>query len=476
MAVTPKSLSLIESQSAALTKLSGSFLKDFELKRLLTTCKQFKEQLTNPLIDRKKAKELLGHVLKADPKMAKEVLLQHKDKSESGSIVLIRVKQGKEEYVQKSKEIMHPGNFWYSYIPQEIICKRKWTNISSLEAAALSGDNFLVKDLLEFVPENQYKEALRQLIGVRDRDENAENGKYLSAFSALRNAYKDYIDLNNTNDLTVAENWNKWGRKGDELWEKLGEAQKKLPTFALQVYCDPKTPFHPIPDFTREPVRSCQMYGVCQSGELDLSSIGFGAGGYGTGYALYRAWGSGGVGMSGKTKNEFPCERTHMWCAPIDSLAIDKLYEVISSGLNQIINSLSITRLIPSTFQTGFGSGRAVASSATYQSLSLGGVGSSVVQRNDEDRDITMASGAQEQKVAKELEDSDLTPGSSGAGASSFSPPVVAPVVFSTRKRNADTAELDSIDTTSAKRARVEKTPAAVTDKGAKPGAAFKAL
>lgn len=147
------------------------------------------------------------------------------------------------------------------------------SNESPLEGAALSGDFHAVDLLISFLPKKQREEAGKQLLELRKRPD------YLSRFFAVYNAYNEFFahrlvdeqakkvekvrkadetreakkvgetketaDARKAGEVRAAEMRNLWGR--------LGDAQAKLPTFGLQVYCTRPWPFDP--DANKEPKR-----------------------------------------------------------------------------------------------------------------------------------------------------------------------------------------------------------------------------
>ena len=160
------------------------------------------------------AHELLQYVLDANPeavkaffernKKEKEEKTEKAEKSDKKCPVLTRT-CGREEYISLQKiDNEHQKVDENSRIVRDkktgklvkIVCKRKWGHISPLEAAALSGDNFLVNILLEQVPPHLKREAALQLRGVLNRTGYAENGGYLAPYKALIKAYEEYTPTN----------------------------------------------------------------------------------------------------------------------------------------------------------------------------------------------------------------------------------------------------------------------------------------
>ena len=252
-----------------LAENAGSFMTAQDLGRASTACSDTKKLFETSLAE-KREEELLKHVLKANPKKVKEILASihcGKETKEVKECIVLKRKQGKEEY------------FSNSY--QKMICIREWQSISPLEAAAWAGDNFLVQELLKHVPKELYPEAAKQLQAIRDRKDTEENGGYLAPFTALLKAYKEYTDRYNApldaqDDLKTL----------NELWlTRIGACQRRLSAYGLQEFCDKKLQ-NPIPEFKKEPERTCIL---CDNSEVDLDSCG-------SIYSLYKGWGEKCVG------------------------------------------------------------------------------------------------------------------------------------------------------------------------------------
>ncbi len=191
------------------------------------------------------------------------------------------------------------------------------SNLSSLEAAALSGDFHLVNIFRDALPDNLKRQAGLQV------DTILSNSNFLSAFKAVLDAYQKFLQEVDTQSKAKEPDW----KTAYELWEHLGDAQKKLSTFGLQVFCNP-VPHDPLPDFALEPVRACR-FEVYDDGwkEVDLDLDSFGVG---TDFALYkdavvgvadRCWlVEGGAGL---------------WWSAIDFEAISLLCKVIPEQLGK---------------------------------------------------------------------------------------------------------------------------------------------
>lgn len=251
---TPKSYIL--NQNTTLMKLESRFLDLRSISRQAQTCGTFSEVFKDLLEQAKMAAPLLNLVLNIDEKGKKEILEIIKA---NPKFILYR-SQGRVNY--------------FSSKQNKIVARILISNLSPLEAAALSGDFHLV---------NIFRDALtldqKQIAGLQ-LDEILSRPDFLSAFHALQKAYheylKQYIDLMQTDEAQ---------KKITSLWEHIGEAQKNLSLYGLQVFCNPIR-HKPLPDLTKEPARVCKLY---DDRSLDLDSIGLG-----TECALWKAertWG-----------------------------------------------------------------------------------------------------------------------------------------------------------------------------------------
>jgi hypothetical protein len=300
---------------------TGSFADTKDLSSAYQASKGCQWLFSQALIEKKEKKlaaELLRHVFDANPKAVQEFLAQIPPNLKC--IILI-------------KSCANEG--YYSKKQEKMVCTRTWPEVSPLEAAALTGDNFLVLELLAYmlkrlrhqavdVQTSLRLQAAAQLEAILNRLETAENGDYLAPFKALIKAYQEFIKEYPA--LYAADNW----AKIDELWDFVGEMQQRLSTYGLQEFCDEK-PFSPLPNFKQAPTRSCLLDGEA----LDLDSIG--AGSF---MALYKAGdGAGGVrGVRGVRR----------WCggARLDLAAISRLCEARPLELRNIIKSLREPMLV----------------------------------------------------------------------------------------------------------------------------------
>lgn len=300
MMATPKPPIL--NQSTSLMCLESRFLNLAEMSRQAQVCKPFNEAFKHLLTQAKLAEPLLDHVLNIDEARKKNILEIIKTNPE---FILYRTK-GSVKY--------------FSSKQNKIAIRITMDNVSPLEAAALSGDFHLVNIFRDAFPETLKRVAGLQLSEILSRSD------FLEAFSILKKSYIKYIteyaQLDNANQQDMIS----------LLWEQVGEAQKILSTFNLQVFCN-SFPHEPSIDFTKEPARSCKveiptgMFSGSEIVDLDFDSIGLG-----TQHALWKgvctkAWCGHGMwfyGTSGRPWFE----------ANEDLGAMQLLYEVILKQLN----------------------------------------------------------------------------------------------------------------------------------------------
>lgn len=149
------------------------------------------------------------------------------------------------------------------------VCMGVLGNVSPLEAAVLCGDFHLVRLLLENLPENQNQEAVQQLKRIRRKLESEPNS-FASLIKSLQTAYKSYMSLCRTIEKVYSGYINyDYQNKLNKLLGSIGEKQKVLPWFILQMFCIPLLYNPPSPDLLKEePDRYCRS-------TLDLDSIGF---------------------------------------------------------------------------------------------------------------------------------------------------------------------------------------------------------
>lgn len=320
----PKSKSQLLFLSAALTKKGiGDFLDDDSLWAISKTCRQYRDLFKSSRKARKKATELLHCVLNIDTFRKKRIIeLLSEPQPGTLSIVLMRV-FGREVYWGYKKPSDSYGIL--SSFKIKKICKREWT-ASPLEAAAKMGDNFLVKMFLDKLSQKQKLEALHQLQNIRAQRKIVwEPASYLRGFLELREAYKTFLE-----SFAVIQATNQRWHLIGELWGEIGEAQKNLPNYGLQVL---STPVFPIQDFTKEPKRELEMarfHGIGGEGVLDdCNNRIFSA------LCNISSQNIIIIGLYG-----YPLERVILNECRTDAGAIEKLCEVIPLELDKMIESL----------------------------------------------------------------------------------------------------------------------------------------
>ncbi len=267
--------------------------------------------------DQWRAAELLHYVLNIDEEKKKRILeLINKPSLGSQSFILIKA-QGFVEY-NSSKQ-------------KKVIPRAQFNNVSPLEAAALCGDFFLVQLLSDAVPKNQKHSAGLQLQEIRKRSD------FLAPFPTLVKAYHEYnIHLKKVQRFKGLD-FLTHIQIEKELREQIGESQKKISNYGLQVFCNLVT-HDPLPDFTIEPLRKCIMW---DKSDLDLDSIGIG-----TDSILH--------------KGPNICTTLGRWAGgniQFDPEAIALLYKVIQIKLGDIMDSLlDLTSIQPKKYKASQGS------------------------------------------------------------------------------------------------------------------------
>ena len=260
-----------------------------------------------------KARELLFCVLNtntdANRKQMDELLVESQAAGHQ-SIILTRV-SSQEFYSNAQNQILPRAN-------------RVWTHpISPLEAVFKCGDFHLVRRLLARIPENQKREALVQLQNAKTECAANIPGNYLYDLARLSAAYKEY--LGSYDNLVQTNNSNELNR----LWGCIGEAQKNLSWFLLQVFCNP-SPHDPLPNFNLEPRRDCRLR---DNTTFDLDSIGLSSS-----YALYKGRRVGVEAVATPISLGW-------WGEPVacfDLPAINSLCDVVQRELDQTTVALSM--------------------------------------------------------------------------------------------------------------------------------------
>lgn len=277
-------------------------------------------------LDKAKAKIMLHLVLNSHEENVKKLREMISDSKKSGDLkfqseqivttcsVLIRT-QGQEEF----ESATNPDDGIELGAKQKFV-KRKWESVSPLEAAAWSGDIFLVLDLLKHVPKHLYKEAITQLKNVLT--EKLEHGVFLATIKELVISYEVFNAVFTEEYNKLNKNW----EKIDKVWlEKVGLSLRLLSTYGLQEFCDNRPNANPIPKFNKEPNRTCTV---------DLGLLG-------SKFGLYKGHH---CGWGGYTRAEDPMGGTPLFIG--DMAAMKRLCEVRTLNLENIIKSLENSKLI----------------------------------------------------------------------------------------------------------------------------------
>lgn len=299
--------------STDLLKLESSFLDLKSLSEQAKVCRSLRITSRAQLPFAAAAK-LLDYVLNINDANRKKILdLIHAPIESNKSIILIRADGDVRHFSSKQKK--------------EVIRLRE-KNVSPLEAAALSGDFFLVKILSDALPDDQKPEAGLQLLALKQRQD------YLSAFFNLQKYYHSYIkDPTSLKDYRISP-----------LWEQVGEGHKKLSNFGLQVFSNPVSFESQDLDLTKEPLRSFHFFEEYFDDEepnsffrdigMDLDAIGTG-----TGYALYKV----NLSECQHRTGQYYKSISPIWNPPAksDSKVVDRLCKLIPQQLdNTAVNLL----------------------------------------------------------------------------------------------------------------------------------------
>ena len=258
--VTPPTKTPILKQSSDLIKLQSSFLDNNSVISLANTCHDFRNILSFHVKAIKKtaearAQELLDCVVNIDEERKKRILeLLALPNLSSQSIILIP-SHGKAKSLQK----------WFCSKKREFT-RIEFNDLSALQAAALCGDFFIVNLFIDKIPAHQRYAAGLQLKKIRERKD------YLAPFFALQQAYREYLKGVESHGKGYQYSfWDFLEDKSECLWERVGECQKKLSNFGLQVLSNPILYGH-LPYFsTQEPVRLSLLN---DDEALDLGKIG----------------------------------------------------------------------------------------------------------------------------------------------------------------------------------------------------------
>lgn len=233
-----------------LRALQNQFLETKGWVETASSCRALYNLCREALKASREAAPLMDHVLNINKESKKKILEIIKTNPE---LILVKTKGDVKYFSSKQKKM---------------VVRIGISNLSPLEAAALSGDFHLVNIFKHALPDDKKHQAGLQLEAI------LSGPNFLCAFKVLQEAYQKY--LTEYDALCQASNW-----KGlDELWEQVGESQKRLSTFGLQVFCNP-IPHRPLPDFTQEPIRACNFEVYSDNGlkivESDFDMFGFGS-------------------------------------------------------------------------------------------------------------------------------------------------------------------------------------------------------
>lgn len=239
--VTPPMLN----QSTALIKLESSFLDLNSFINGAKTCKTLLAANKDVL----KAAKLLDLVLNLDDNK-KQIEIENIIEKQP-ELILMKVMTG---------NVKH-----YSTQQKKIAIRKQFTDVTPLEAAALSGDFPLVNLFDACLTDELRPKAAAQLGAVLARP------GLLDDFVILCNAYRKFIPRYNFNSYPD----NDW----TELmpyWEIIGDGQKALSNFGLRVFFDPSEsgPNHTSAEYGN--LNQGELYEPWKKVPLDLDYIGKG--------------------------------------------------------------------------------------------------------------------------------------------------------------------------------------------------------
>lgn len=280
-----------------LMKVTDQFLETKDWINKSISCRFFKESYQKEWI----ATLLMDLVLNINIEKREKIL---KIIAENPELILIQTR----------------GNVKYCSSQQnnEIIARIRISNFSPLQAAALSGNFHLVNIFRDTLPNKLKHQAGLQLDTILSRPD------FLAPFKALKIAFHE---LSEQFKRLEADDWTHL----DELYEQVGQAQKGLSTFGLQVFCNPAPPYS-LPDFTKEPLPACRfdIFDYQQrkwtKADGDLDSFGFG-----TYRLLSKSGGEKAVCISVRSNGD----REHATnCALWDHHVVSQLCDVITEQLS----------------------------------------------------------------------------------------------------------------------------------------------
>lgn len=256
-----------------------AFLTTSEMRNLSCASRSQRDLFLPELKTRKAIMALLQPVFKGDPIKVKTIL---KDSDFNKKLILEKTQYREGYYSNKLKKF---------------VCFRLWHTVSPLQAAALCADHFLLRYFLCRLIENpeyrleaatQLEEVLNKKVkmtayspefpqntdkrnndtqteikkSAEERKKEAETTQpvqnsieYLVPFNDLLKAYSDCI-----NSPTLA------------FWRKVGEYQKRLPRYGLQIFLD--THGNILQFDSYEPRREALRYSDFGFGSLNLDDLG----------------------------------------------------------------------------------------------------------------------------------------------------------------------------------------------------------
>lgn len=311
MSSSPSYMTALLSRDKDARELFFSYAGNRSLSCLVGTCHTFRnfaeigtcaEYKTNG----RKAVELVSYVVNptVDNLARMEAFLDKHSPAVQLAIMLTRVSV-KEEYISKGKTK----------------CKKQLPPLSSLEAAILRcGDPYVLNRLLQrlrhclaVVPQNA-EQAIAHLQHAQAQCRPEIPGNYRYDLDCLLKAYRALLTPYEA--LKKVENWSEI----DRLNGCMGNTQFNLSWFLLQIFCNP-VPHEPIPDFKKEPERTCIVF--CNE-VLDLGFIGSEHSS-----ALFK-------GSMNAPQVDMAVGTTYCY---MDLLALERLYEVLPSQINEVIES-----------------------------------------------------------------------------------------------------------------------------------------
>jgi len=204
-----------------------------------------------------------------------------------------------------------------------------------LEAAARCGDMPVVKMMFATIPMSQKQTAIDRLQALKKPGATPTDTHSYAFWGLpeLRAAYPVYLERAAAAQATRGFDAVK------QLYGDLGDTQKNLPWFLLQIFCRP-LPLGTLahfatlpPDFTVEPKRDCI---VASTDGLDAIPLDVASLGRGTFTALYKGWW---VSPRSLSVRAGELTKRFMTLARADSLVMTTLETVLTSELDKIIQA-----------------------------------------------------------------------------------------------------------------------------------------